>query len=136
MKNFRTFMIEHKQMVCILGLLFIVILECCVFPVGRITDSSLFSTGIINLVTAIYICKCLGEIVAVLFVNATWMSVILINFGITILGMTVRYFLEYGEISNIYNFTLKNIVIHILIIMLLSMMFWMQTKRKNINGEI
>ena len=70
MKNFRTFMIEHKKMVCILGLLFIVILECCVFPVGRITDSSLFSTGIINLVTAIYICKYLGEIVAVLFVNA------------------------------------------------------------------
>ena len=46
------------------------------------------------------------------------------------MGMVARYFLEYREVSNTYNFTLKNILIHTVIMLLLSMMFWMQTKRK------
>lgn len=46
------------------------------------------------------------------------------------MGMVARYFLEYGEVSNTYNFTLKNIVVHVVIMLLLSMIFWMQTKRK------
>lgn len=47
-----------------------------------------------------------------------------------LLGMIARYFLEYGEVSNTYNFNLKNIVVHMVIMMGLSMLFWMQAKRK------
>ena len=45
------------------------------------------------------------------------------------MGMVSRYFLEYGEVSNTYNFTPKKIVIHMLIMLLLSTMFWLQSKR-------
>ena len=53
-----------------------------------------------------------------------------LNCGVTILGMVARYLLEYGEVSNTYNFTIKNIVVHIVIMMLLSMIFWIQAKKQ------
>jgi len=85
---------------------------------------------LINFAIAIGISKCLGEIEAFSFPKVTWLWIFILNFGISILGMIVRYFLEYGEVSNAYNFTPKNIVMHIVIMMLLSMTFWRQTKRK------
>ncbi len=121
---------KHKKLFGILGLVFIVCLECCIFPVGNLSLGGSLTVGYINLATAIGISKCIGEIEALAFPEISWLWIFSINFGITILGMSARYFLEYGEVSNTYNFTLKNIVIHMVIMMLLSTVFWMQTKRK------
>lgn len=129
MSNLRVYIEEHKKLVGILGLLFIVCLECCVFPVGNLMRGGSITIGLINLVTAVGIGKCIGEIETVMFPNAKWLSILFLNFGVTILGMVARYLLECGEVSNTYNFTLKNILVHIVIMMLLSMMFWMHTKK-------
>lgn len=72
----------------------------------------------------------IGDIAAFSFPKVTWLWIFILNFGITILGMLARYFLEYGEVSNTYNFTLKNVMIHMVIMMGVSMMFWRQAKRK------
>ena len=40
-------------------------------------------------------------------------KVLLVNMGVILLGMVLRFFLEFGEVSNTYNFTGPNIVIHI-----------------------
>ena len=129
MKDIRTAIIKHKKMVCILGLLFVILLECCVFPVGSITHTEWFTIGIINLITAVGICKCVGEMEAALFPKASGVMISFLNLGITIMGMVLRYFLEYGEVSNTYNFTPKKIAIHMIIMILLSTVFWMQSKR-------
>ena len=128
MKDIRAAIIKHKKTVCILGLIFVIFLECCVFPVGSITHTKWFTIGIINFITAVGICKCVGETEAVLFPKATWIMISLLNIGITIMGMVSRYFLEYGEVSNTYNFTPKKIAIHMIIMILLSTVFWMQSK--------
>jgi len=129
MKDIRTSIIKHKKIVCIVGLLFVILLECCVFPVGSITHTKWFTIGIVNIITAVGICKCVGEMEAALFPKASWGMISLLNIGITIMGMVSRYLLEYGEVSNTYNFTPKKIVIHMLIMLLLSTMFWLQSKR-------
>ena len=129
MKDIRLFIRKHKKVVYTLGLLFVIFLECCVFPVGSITRTEWFTIGIVNFIAAVGICKCVGEIEASLFPKATWIMIGLLNIGITVMGMVARYFLEYGEVSNTYNFTLKNIVIHMIIMLLLSTLFWMQSKR-------
>lgn len=129
MKDIRTAIVKHKKAVCILGLIFVIFLECCVFPVGSITHTKWFTIGIINFITAVGICKCIGEMESALFPKATWFKISLLNIGIIIMGMVARYFLEYGEISNTYNFTPKKIVIHMIIMLLLSTMFWLQSKR-------
>ena len=129
MKDIRTSIIKHKKIVCIVGLLFVILLECCVFPVGSITHTKWFTIGIVNIITAVGICKCVCEMEAALFPKASWGMINLLNIGITIMGMVSRYLLEYGEVSNTYNFTPKKIVIHMLIMLLLSTMFWLQSKR-------
>ena len=131
MKNLRIYVSKHKKLLCVIGLIFIVCLECCVFPVGNFTYGGDITIGLINLATAIGISKCLSEIEAMLLPKVAWLLVLLLNLGVTVMGMVARYFLEYGEVSNTYNFTLKNIVSHTVIMLLLSMMFWMQTKRKS-----
>ena len=130
MKNLRTSIRKHKKLFCVLGLIFIVCMECCVFPVGSLLLGGNWISIFINFYSAIIISKCIGEIEAILFPKATWLLILLLNFGITIMGMLARYLLEYGEVSNTYNFTPKNMVVHIVIMLLLNMMFWMQTKRK------
>lgn len=130
MKNLRTYVSKHKKLFCIIGLIFIVCLECCVFPVGNFTYGGGLAIGLLNFVAAIGIGKFVGEIEAMMFPKVTWLLVLLLNLGITIMGMVARYFLEYGEVSNTYNFTLKNIMVHTVIMLLLSMVFWMQIKRK------
>ena len=43
-------------------------------------------------------------------------KVYVLTFLFTAIGMVCRYFLEFGEVSNIYNFTFVNIVSYLLII--------------------
>ncbi len=129
MKDIRTAIIKHKRIVCMLGLLFVILLECCVFPVGSVTHTKWFTIGIVNIITAVGICKCIGEMEAALFPKVSWVMISLLNIGITIMGMVSRYFLEYGEVSNTYNFTPKKIAIHMIIMILLSTVIWMQSKR-------
>ena len=130
MKNLRTYVNEHKKLFAIIGLIFIICLECCVFPVGNFAYGGNITISLINLAAAIGIGKCLGEIEAILMPKVTWLFISLLNVGVTVMGMVARYFLEYGEVSNTYNFTLKNILVHVVIMLLLSMMFWRQTKKR------
>ena len=129
MKNLRTYVNEHKKLFAIIGLIFIICLECCVFPVGNFAYGGNITISLINLAAAIGIGKCLGEIEAMLMPKVTWLFILLLNVGVTVMGMVARYFLEYGEVSNTYNFTLKNILVHVVIMLLLSMMFWRYMKK-------
>ena len=135
MKNLQTYVKQYKKLFCIIGFIFIICLEGCVFPVGNFAYGGDAAIALINLASAIGIGKCVGEIETMLFPKATWLFVLLVNSGITVLGLVARYFLEYGEVSNTYNFTLKNVVVHTMIMMLLSMMFWMQTKTKGESSD-
>lgn len=52
MKDIRAAIIKHKKTVCILGLIFVIFLECCVFPVGSITHSHVNNASIKYIVLA------------------------------------------------------------------------------------
>ena len=90
---------KHKKLFGVLGLVLIVCVECCVFPVGNLPLGGDMTIGLINLATAIGISKCIGEIETHIFQKASWLLIFVLNFGITILGMIARYFLEYGEVG-------------------------------------
>ena len=130
MKNIRTSIREHKKLFCIMGLVFVVCLECCVFPVGSLILGGNGISIFINFATAVAIGKCVGEIEVIMFPKVSWLAVLLLNLGITIMGMVVRYFLEYGEVCNTYNFTFKKVIVHMVIMLLFSMMFWVQTNKE------
>ncbi|MBR5122168.1 MAG: hypothetical protein IKU91_01285 [Anaerotignum sp.] len=42
----------------------------------------------------------------------------------TVIGMLCRYFLEFGEVSNTYNFTVFNIVVYLFIVPIFTLLFY------------
>lgn len=132
----REFVDNNKKLMMTLGFLFIICLQCCVFPAVnrayRISDVIV----LINFVTAVGVCKCAGELEAFFFQNASWGQILFINFILTLLGMGARYLLEYGEVSNTYNFTARNMLLHIVMMVLWSSAFWksgIREKKSQVN---
>ena len=76
MKNIRTSIREHKKLFCIMGLVFVVCLECCVFPVGSSMLGGNSISIFINFATAVAIGKCVGEIevIMLLFSMMFWVQ--------------------------------------------------------------
>ena len=52
------------------------------------------------------------------------------NLILALLGMVARYLLEYGEVSDTYNFTTRNIVLHLVFMVLWSTQFWEKRVRE------
>lgn len=59
--------------------------------------------------------------------------VILANFGVILLGMLCRYLLEFGEVSNTYNFTIQNILVHVIATLTISMVSYFASKNGSLN---
>lgn len=55
-------------------------------------------------------------------------KIVLINFGIVLAGMGCRYLLEFGEVSNSYNFTVLNIVFHMIATLIISTVSYIISK--------
>ena len=61
----------------------------------------------------------------------------------TVLGLLCRYFLEYGEVSNTYNFTVGNVILYLVLIPLGTFLAYYfivrkllsEAKRKETSGE-
>ena len=53
----------------------------------------------------------------------------------TIIGMGCRYFLEFGEVSNTYNFTLFNIVVYLLIVPVFTLLAYEFADKAKVKGE-
>ena len=54
----------------------------------------------------------------------------LLNLGIVLAGMVCRYLLEWGEVSNTYNFTIPNVLLHIAVTFAISTLSYLLVKNK------
>ena len=54
----------------------------------------------------------------------------LLNLGIVLAGMGCRYLLEWGEVSNTYNFTIPNVLLHIAVTFAISTLSYLLVKNK------
>lgn len=135
MNKLKKFVYEHKKQAIIVGFLFIILIQCCVFPAINRTHNVSYTIALVNFMAAIGICKCTGDLEAEFLPNGVWGQVLLLNLVLSILGMAARYFLEYGEVSNTYNFTFRNILLHIVMMVLWSSVFWKsRIREKKENG--
>ena len=75
-----------------------------------------------------------GAILAGLFPKKRFAAVAAVDFAAIAIGLVCRYLLEFGEVSNTYNFTLPNTLLHIGIFLFLSMLVWFTTERKGSAG--
>lgn len=69
-----------------------------------------------------------------MFVNKSYLSLFIYTFSLNILGMLSRFILEYGEVSNKLNFTIKNILIQLIFLPLLVILILIFIKKLNKNN--
>lgn len=135
MMKFKELVYKYKKQAIILGFLFIVFLQCCVFPAVNRSHIVSYPLVFINFIAAVGICKCTGDLEAEYLPNGTWGQVLVLNLILTLVGMLARYLLEYGEISNTYDFTFRNMLLHIVMMVLCSSVFWKcRIREKKENG--
>ena len=96
----------------LLCLLFLVI-SCWTFPIYNFTKDFGKSIVASNLILNVLCYYELGKYEKLMLKGWKIGKVLLVNMGVILLGMVMRFFLEFGEVSNTYNFTVPNIAIHI-----------------------
>ncbi len=107
-----TFVEKHKKGLKILILAYIVFAGCFSFPI----HSEQFQLNFMRLYLFIAQYGIIGTSLAGLYGAKKGKLVYIATLIFTILGLGCRYFLEFGEISNTYNFTLTNIILYLVII--------------------
>ena len=102
---------RHPFLMRILAYAPIVLASCCFFPLRFPAE---YLDGMILFLLLITACN-LGSLLACLYGRGKLAAVFLRLLAFTVLGLACRYLLEYGEVSNTYNFTLINTVVFLLL---------------------
>lgn len=116
-------------------ILFSCIVGGCLFPIVNCNpenpvETSLVMKTIILLSVFIFYTE-LGMLQAALFPNGSIGFAAALNLGMTVLGLIFRYLLEYGEVSNTYNFTAANVALHLFALTILPLMTYISRKQKS-----
>ena len=94
-----------------------VVIYGCVFPILNFSsEKPEIPTAIVllNVVVFYFISDGIGTAVPKLFPQWTLLKIACYNFAVSTAGLIARYLLEFGEISNTYNFTVLNIFFYLL----------------------
>lgn len=104
---------QRQKVARLLALGIIVLINCCGFPLYNLNRSWTFMITAVNLSTVLCCAVMAGGFFAALFPARGGVFVLLATLALTFAGLGCRYLLEFGEVSNTYNFTLPNLLLHI-----------------------
>lgn len=103
------------------------------FPIINFNPNNPVDLGLVFRIIIIAIaftsCVELGKFESIIFPKWNIIIITIFNFSLGCIGLIFRYLLEFGEVSNTYNFTFKNIVFHLAFITIISTLN-MPTKNK------
>lgn len=115
----------HKKRSCILVFGLVIFFNCFGFPVynlGRAWPLSIVAEYIcISVESAVFT----GGALAALFPEKRCGFIVLLTAVLACAGMGCRFLLEFGEVSNTYNFTLPNMALHLGVFLGLSELSWL-----------
>ena len=126
---------KHKRLSMALTFAFFIFTGACGFPIYNLSRewSTMLPISIVLLGVSLY--SSIGASEAVMFPNCKLCHILLLNLLLVLLSMGSRYLLEFGEVSNTYNFTLPNMILHILVTVTLSTLSWVWTVSKQLPTE-
>ena len=128
-----TLLQSHRKIGITLFWVIAIFFGCFCFPFVNITNvlsDAQKQISIINLFTCLVAYAEVGLLSGYIFTKKKIGVVLLINATHIIAGMIGRYFLEFGEVSNTYNFTLPNIAIHIVAISCICICGYLHAKKQ------
>ena len=103
---------KFKNMLKTIFILFAVVEFCCAFPIL----SHIKGLEILRIVTLVFVCGAVGKGFGLIFPYIRPLKAYGIFILLCVFGLVCRYFLEFGEVSNTYNFTLFNIVSYLVLV--------------------
>ena len=124
---------SHKRIAITLFWIIGIFFGCFCFPFVNITKvlgNAERQISIINLFTCLVAYAEVGLLSGCIFDKKKIGVVLVINVAHIIAVMICRYFLEYGEVSNTYNFTLPNIAVHIVAILCICICGYLHAKKQ------
>ena len=107
--------LTHKKGFTIFTCIFLVFMGCFSFPIFNFSKEAPNISKWLNILTAFLAYYELGLLQGILYHSKVMLKCTFTTFSMTVLGFLCRFLLEYGEISNTYNFTMPNILFHLLI---------------------
>ena len=124
MSKATNFIQRHKKLSLIIFLVYFIVLGAAVFPIYNLNKEWPSTLTISIFMSAVGYSGMLGVVEIALFRKVKIHHIILLNLVLILLSMGARYLLEYGEVSNTYNFTIPNMILHIVAVLIISTGFW------------
>lgn len=131
MEKTRDFIQRHKAISYISGFGVIVFFNCFGFPFYNLNKDWPFMLTVSKIYIVLAAAWMTGGILCGLFLKKSVAFIIFMTILLSLSGLVFRYFLEFGEVSNIYNFTLPNIMLHLVIFVSLAFLSWVYTSKRN-----
>ena len=105
--------LAHRKQFLIGECICLIFFGCFTFPVYNFSKDALEISRWINLFVSLAAYYEIGLIQGVLFERKEHLKCMGLTLSMTLVGLLCRYLLEFGEVSNTYNFILPNIVLHL-----------------------
>ena len=105
--------LEHRKLFLIIDAIFLIFIGCFAFPVYNFSKDAPEISRWINVFVSLAAYYEIGLIQGVLFERKEHLKCIGMTLSMTVVGLLCRYLLEFGEVSNTYNFILPNILLHL-----------------------
>ena len=108
-----------------------VFMNCFCFPFYNLNKEWPFSITIMYLLSVPAFAVFIGGSLAALFPRKRLGFIVLLSSTLMCMGLVCRFFLEFGEVSNTYNFTLPNIVLHMVVFIGGCSVTWFRAVKQN-----
>ena len=115
---------KHKTASTVITFVLFILMGACNFPIFNLNHrwSATLTCSIVLIGVSLY--ASLGTMEAAMLPQWYIWNILPLNLMLVLLGMGARYLLEYGEVSNTYNFTIPNMLLHIGVTVTLSTLSW------------
>ena len=124
---------SHMVRSCALVFGLAVFMNCFGFPFYNLNKVWPLSITIMYALSIPAFAVFTGGSLAALFPGKRLGFIVLLSLALTCMGLVCRFFLEFGEVSNTYNFTLPNLALHMFVFTGVSSGTWLRTVKQNRN---
>jgi len=126
---------KHRKAIIIGILIASTLISGGFFPIVNFNPDNPVNLGLILrlmiIVMAFSYCKYIGSLEAIIFANWSKISIGVFNATTVLCGLAFRYLLEFGEVSNTYNFTILNVFFQVITLTMIStIVFVLERKKK------
>lgn len=121
---------SHMVRSCVLVSGLAVFFNCFGFPFYNLNKEWPLSLTAIYALSTPAFAVFTGGSLAALFPQKSFGFIVFMSSALTCAGLACRFLLEFGEVSNSYNFTLPNIAFHMIVFVGVCSVTWLRTVKQ------